>query len=491
VTSVHWLPWSADAFARARTEDKPVLLSIAAVWCESCHDMDRTTYADPGVVALVNDRFVPIRVDADRRPDISERYNLGGWPTTAFLTADGDVIGGGTYVPIGRMSEALGQVADAFRSRRQELAPQRTEPLITIRHRRSAASAESPVEVLTSAVFESFDAECGGFGTEPKFPLIAPLELALALCREGEDSTMAHIVETTLDAMAWGGLYDEVDGGFFRFAVTRAWQEPHHEKLLDVNASLLRLYIEASEALKIARYRERASEVLRYVQTWLADPVDGGWGGSQQADATYYAAPADARRQSKPPHVDPVLYAGWNALMVSAALRAAEVFDDTELGEFALRSLERVVVACYKPGAGVAHCLEGRPSIRGLLDDQVSMIAAHLDAHGATGNIVYEMMAQELAHYAVRTMWDDAEGGFFDRADVDPHERIGLMCERLKPFVANCEAARVLKRLAATPGDHDFGARAAATLAAMAPLASQQGPLAAHYLLALRETPDA
>ena len=170
--------------------------------------------------------------------------------------------------------------------------------------------------------------------------------------------------------------------------------------------------------------------------------------------------------------------------MVSATLRAAELLDDTALGEFALKSLERIVVACYSPGAGIAHCLDGRPSVRGLLDDQIAMAAAHLDAHAATGNIVYEMMAQELAHYAVRTMWDGQHGGFFDRSVPEAAERVGLMRERLKPFVANCDAARVLKRLAARKGDHDFGARADATLAAMAPLAAQQGPLAAHYLLA-------
>ena len=112
--TVRWLPWSSEAFARARAEDRPVLLSIAASWCESCLDMDRTTYADPAVAALVNDRFVPIRVDADRRPDISDRYSLGGWPTTAFLTAEGEVIGGGTYVTVDRMPSVLERVADAL-----------------------------------------------------------------------------------------------------------------------------------------------------------------------------------------------------------------------------------------------------------------------------------------------------------------------------------------------------------------------------------------
>src|SRR6476646_2963296 len=108
---IDWLPWGAEAFARAAREGKPVLLSITAAWCQACHEMDRTTYADPAVAALVRDRFVAVRVDTDRRPDINERYHLGGWPTTAFLTAEGAVITGGTFVAVERMVSVLGRVS--------------------------------------------------------------------------------------------------------------------------------------------------------------------------------------------------------------------------------------------------------------------------------------------------------------------------------------------------------------------------------------------
>ena len=113
---MRWLPWNARAFGRARAEDKPVLLSIAAFWSASCHEMDRTTYADPEIAARIQDQFIPIRVDADRRPDIADRYSLGGWPTTAFLTADGEVVGGGTFVAIERMLPILDRVLAAWRS---------------------------------------------------------------------------------------------------------------------------------------------------------------------------------------------------------------------------------------------------------------------------------------------------------------------------------------------------------------------------------------
>jgi uncharacterized protein YyaL (SSP411 family) len=190
------------------------------------------------------------------------------------------------------------------------------------------------------------------------------------------------------------------------------------------------------------------------------------------------------------PPVGAAIYADWNGAMVSAALQAARIFDDEGLRDFALKSLERVLLACYKPGAGVAHHLGGDGRVRGLLGDQIAMASAALDAFDTTGNVVYEMMAEELGHYAVRVMWDDRDGGFFDRATaddaVDPDAEVGLLRQRLKPFGLNCDASGMLRRLAAASGDHEFTRIADLTVAAMAARAIEQGPLAAHYVLAVR-----
>ena len=480
-SGVRWQTWSGAAFARARDEQKPILLSIATTWCHWCAEMDRTSYADPEIAALIHDRFVPVRVDAEDRPDVSERYSLGGWPTTAFLTPAGDILAGGTFVPLDRMRAVLMQVAEAF-----HVQPARAAAPVADASGTRDDSMVSDAE-LTSRVFATFDAEFGGFGTEPKFPHTAALHLALDVFSETGDASFERIVVESLDHIGWGGLYDPVDGGFFRYATTRDWQLPHVEKLLDVNAALARIFLQAGTKLQLARFTERGADTLRYIQNSLADPVDGGWHSSQRADDPYYAeASSDARRALRPPAVSPSLYADSNAVMVSTALFAAGVFNDDGLREFAVRSLERVLLANYKPGEGVAHYNDGQPRVRGLLGDQFAMAAACLDAFEITGNVVYEMMAEELGHYALRTMWDDAAGGFFDRSNAGGEETLGLMHQPVKPFVINCDAARTMWRLGRASGDQEFGRAAERTLAAMRPSAADQGPLAAHWLLAVR-----
>jgi len=486
--TIAWLPWSGAAFARARTEGKPVLLSIAPTWCRNSIEMDRSSFADSGVVARVDLRYVAIRVDADRRPDICERYSLGGWPTTAFLTPDGEVLGGGTYVERDRLADVLDRVADAFLARRSAQreggSPAPRAPLA----RRRAEREGGTIAALVDLVDASFDDEHGGFDEAPKFPHAAPVHLALALFREQGSERHRDIAIRTLDAMGWSPLHDDRDGGFFRYSRNRDWSAPEQEKLLDVNAALLGLYVDAFETLQLSRYAERAEDVLRYVQTWLADPVDGGWAGSQRADPDYYGdrgpAAGGAVATVAAPPVDRTLYTGWNAAMASAALRAGRVMTDSALSEFAIRSLERIAELCYQPGAGMAHYHDRAPRVRGLLADQIAMADAELDAFEATGDVTYRMLAEELVLHALRTLWDESGGGFFDRI-ADPVGDVGFMREPLKPFAANCAAARVLCRMARTCDRAPLEETASRTLASLRGRAAGAGPAAAELALAM------
>ena len=466
---IDWLPWGADAFARASREGKPVLLSITAAWCRACHDMDSTTYADPTVAGLIRDRFVPVRVDTDRRPDINERYNLGGWPTTAFLTADGALITGGTFVSLDRMPGVLASVAAAADQRAAAHgAPEDTEHSEDA-DRGGGLDTEFLDDVqLIQSIFDTFDEQYGGFGIEPKFPHAAPIHLGLALFRETGDERWRHIVERTLDAMADGGLWDGRTGGFYRYATTRDWQLPHQEKLLETNASLLRAYAEAAIVFERPADRDRCAAIAGFITTTLRADTGG-----------YYGSDAET-----------VLYADGNAAAAGALLGAATVLDDSAMAQEALASFERVLLLCYKPGLGVAHYFDGSARVRGLLADQVAVIGGLLDAFDVSDLEPYRMMAEELGHIIVRDIWDERAGGFYDRASGP--DDVGLLRARRKPFVANADAAAALARLSRLdqrkgfPDPAAFRDRAHGALAAAETQVAGQGPLAAHYALARR-----
>ena len=296
---IAWRDWSADAFARARTERKPVLLSIVASWSHACRAMDSTSYADPAVVAIVEQRFIPIRVDADRRPDISDRYSLGGWPTTAFLSADGALVGGGTYVAPERMAAALQRAAAAFETRADEIASrgmledaaERARPGPKCSGTRRAGAHRVRVRDLRRLH--------GGFGSATKFPSWRH-RLALQLHRDEADTRAAHIAAQSLDAIGWGALHDEVDGGFFRCAATRTWEQQPPRKAPRRQRALIDLYLDAAEVLgsTIRRRRRRCFAIRAEL------PCRPGWtaagAGSKQADYERRGLSTRCRRARRP-----------------------------------------------------------------------------------------------------------------------------------------------------------------------------------------------
>jgi uncharacterized protein len=349
-TAVAWMPWSGQAFARAAAERRPVLLSLAAPWCAASREMDRTTFADPLVATAINEQFLPIRIDPDARPDIAARYGLGGWPTTSFLLPDGRVLGGGTFISAQRMPDVLRQVTEAFAAAPD--GPRVVPPPL--------ATSDGPARPPPTAadVLAACDPVHGGFGGAPKFPHAAALRLALAgSARDGRSDQDTEGVVRTLDAMGWGGLFDEAEGGFFHYAAGADWSAPNAGKRLDDQAALIRLYLDAGESLALTRFTARAADTVAFVQAWLADP-EGGWFCARHA--------GDEAPETTP------LYADANGAMASAALHAARVLEDDGLRQFALTSLERVLLACYRPGDGACHYHDGARRGRGLLADWLS-----------------------------------------------------------------------------------------------------------------------
>ena len=298
---MHWHPWSDEAFARARAEDKPILLDVGAVWCHWCHVMDRESYEDPALAAFLNAEFVCIKVDRDERPDVDARHQRavqaltgqGGWPLTAFLTPEGDVFYGGTYFPpddrFGRQPfrTVLEKVREVFRAQREKVAGSGRE----VREHVGALLSERASGPLAPALLERgaermarlFDERHGGFGSQPKFPHPAAVDFLLARWWDTGAERLRDIVAKTLAGMADGGVYDQIGGGFHRYSVDERWIVPHFEKMAYDNAELLKAYVHAFAALGEARFAAAANGIVDWTLEVLADG-EGGFGASQDAD---------------------------------------------------------------------------------------------------------------------------------------------------------------------------------------------------------------
>ncbi|MSO56933.1 MAG: thioredoxin domain-containing protein [Acidobacteria bacterium] len=460
--AIQWRDWSPRAFEQAEAGKKPVLLSLVTAWSDGCAAMDQTTYANQDVVSLINTGFVPVRVDADRRPDVNERYNLGGWPTTAFLTSAGEILSGGTYMTADRMIAMLQYVADTCRTRASEIAERAASLRLppSDAHPVRLPPDRDPIEHFRALLVERFDRVHGGFGSSPKLPHPCALLFALSAAGDSGDVELSQMADVTLDRM--GALWDPVAGGFYRYADAEDWSRPGTEKTLEDNAALLHVYVEAAVRGR-SGLRDRAAAIVRWVKGVMADQARGGFYNAQALNG-----------------IDARMYIDRNAMMVGAFIRAAALFDDVWLRDFALKSLEAVVVPAYQPGDGVAHVgPEGAaPPVRGLLTDQVHVASALIWAHAATGQLPYSMLAAELMQFAVRQMWNERTGTFRDRTAPD---------DPITPFELNCQAACVLDRLASLTGNGEHRARAQMILRALDPEYRGLDLFGAPYALAVRE----
>ena len=300
---VDWRPWGEEAFAEAASQGKPILLDIGAVWCHWCHVMDGESYEDEETAALINDRFIAVKVDRDERPDVDVRYQKavsaltgqGGWPLTAFLTPEGDVFYGGTYFPPedrhGRPSfkSVLRQVSDHYNNQKASVL-QNAQRIAQVMEEKTFAQATPGAitdELLAGAVTQmmsEFDPTHGGFGRAPKFPHPGALELLLRRAHLARDGNAMAVVVKTLTGMGAGGIYDHLAGGFHRYSTDERWCVPHFEKMAYDNAELLRLYVQAWQATREPLLEEVAEGIIHWVDEVASDPAAGGFYASQDAD---------------------------------------------------------------------------------------------------------------------------------------------------------------------------------------------------------------
>jgi uncharacterized protein len=460
---INWQPWSPDAFERARAEDKPILLAISAVWCHWCHVMDETTYSEGGVIDLVNREYVPVRVDNDVRPDINQRYNMGGWPTTAFLTPQGDILTGATYLPPDQMADALTRVAAYYRERKPEVVASVLEGRKRANSKVAAsAGALDPglVDRILGNVESAYDATYGGFGNAPKFPQTDAIALLAEQSVLRREPALMEMAKHTLTQMAGGGTYDHVEGGFFRYSTTQDWSVPHYEKMLEDHAGLV-------SALALTWQAEILDDTVRYLDTVLRDPQTGLYAGSQDADEEYYSRDAAGRAQLSPPYIDRRVYVAWNCALAVAYLEADLRLERPQLRERAEQLLEAVFTRYREPEGSVGGLLH-TDGVGGQLSDQVWGLLAAV-------RMGWTERARELAEHLEERYGDPELGGYFDRAGGD---QLGRLTERIKPLNENSIAAIALHELGETE-------RAGRALESVASLPRQYGIMAAVFARAL------
>ncbi|MCE2405691.1 MAG: thioredoxin domain-containing protein [Dehalococcoidia bacterium] len=485
---IHWQEWSAAAFDLARLEDKPVLLSISAVWCHWCHVMDEKALSDPDVMGLANGSYVPVRVDSDQRPDVNARYNMGGWPTVALLTPEGDVIAGYTYMDSSRLRTALERGAAAWTRDRQTLLDRSLKARDRLAKQAAAATiTEEPdasiVDEVVEAVTAGYDAEHGGFGTQPKFPAVPALDLLLHSYLVTGSGARLEMVQRTLDGMAEGGLYDVEEGGFFRYSTSRDWSAPHYEKMLRDNLDLMDLYARAYLVTGREQYRRVAVGVVDYLLAHLYAKGTGMFFGSQDADEGYYALPVKERRQRGSPGVDGVLYTSLNARAASVFLEGAWVLASSSMREVAVGCLDFLLEQVGHWPLRHSYVPGDAGGIPALLIDYAEVVNALLDAHAETASPGYLEWARHLADEMVRRLSDHEGGGFFDLPE-DP-EAVGKLRFRDKPLGDNSAAARALVRLHNVTFEGEYREKARGALAALAPVCRRHREAAAEYALAL------
>ena len=513
---VDWYPWGDEAFAAARDQEKPVLVSVGYSACHWCHVMAHESFEDQATAAVMNELFVNVKVDREERPDVDAvtmdatvtMTGSGGWPTTVFMTPDGRPFYAGTYFPpeprhgIPAFRQLLVAVSTAWLERRDDLTEQADRLVESVRRQSSHGPSTDP---LTAAMLReaeegmarAFEPTFGGFGRAPKFPPASALEFLLR--RGGERSL--EIVRRTLDGMAAGGMYDLVGGGFHRYSVDDRWLVPHFEKMLYDNALLVPVYLHAWLVTGEPRYRRVVEETVDYMLRELP-LTGGGLASAQDADTdgaeglTYTWEPGTGvpdellvpwedgrcivrgeldvelrdrllaeRTRRVQPFRDDKAIASWNGLALAALAEAGYRLEREDWLEAARGVATFLLTTLSADGRLLRSWRDGRTSGAAFLDDYADVANGLLELHVATGELRWLEEARRVALLAVDLFADDENGGFY-LSGSDADTRV----ERTKPLddnptpSGNSMLAYVLLRLARIWGDDQLERRAVGVL---------------------------
>jgi len=540
---VDWYPWSDEALNRAKAEDKVILLSIGYSACHWCHVMAHESFENAEIAGFMNKNFVNIKVDREERPDLDSIYmqavqaitGSGGWPLTVFLTPDGKPFFGGTYFPpedrhgIPGFPRVLKTVADGYQNRRGEVEKAARQIVAVLAPKASGGGMGEPLvlDILKQAYLtlqKDFDKENGGFGLAPKFPQPMALEFLLRYFYRTQDKTALEMVNFTLEKMAKGGMYDQIGGGFHRYATDSNWLVPHFEKMLYDNALLSRIYLHAYLVTGNQLFRSVVEKTMDYVLKEMTSP-QGAFYSTQDADsegiegkyylwtpqeiievvgrpnghivADYFGVTADGnfegqnilhvvkeiepelsmiidqakvsllkrREQRVKPGRDEKILTSWNGLMLAALAEAACALDRRDYLAAAIANGSFLLDSMIKNGFLQHAYKDGKAKLDGYLDDYAMVIEGFLTLHQATFRGGWLRQATKLAKIMVEQFWDEATGLFYDTGER--HENLFIRpqstFDSALPSGASA-ATMVLLKLGWLTDNHEFEQIAARAL---------------------------
>jgi len=496
---VNWQQWGPAPFAEAARRQVPVFVSIGYATCHWCHVMARESFSDPSIARLLNENFVSIKVDREEHPEVDAGYltaagaftdNLG-WPLNVFVTPKGQAFFAGTYWPpdamVGHPSfrQVLDGVTDAWANRRDEVEANASEVAAAIRAHGTRTAGVLPdraaIDATVRLLADHEDAQFGGFGTAPKFPMVPVIRFLL---EHGGDEALG-LADRTLTAMAASGLRDPVEGGFFRYATRRDWSEPHYERMLYDNAQLLEAYallaVRVPERAGVAR--TAAEGIVSFLLGTMRLP-GGGFASAQNSESVvdghltegdYYSLDAAGRARQVPPALDDKVLTGWNGIAIGAIASAGFRLGRPDWVASAVEAAQAVLVSQMKASGELLRAtLDGKPSAaRATLEDYGLLARGLLHLGQATGEPRWALEARRLvdacrsdAGFAIPGGGDPVLAGFGIDPGVDP-------TEGAYPSGASAlaDSARTLYLLT---GDRGYLAACERAMAPLAPLAVAQ-----------------
>src|SRR3954468_15012804 len=550
---VEWYPWGEEALARAREEDRPILLSIGYSACHWCHVMERESFEDEATADYMNSHFVCIKLDREERPDLDAIYmeacqamtGHGGWPLNVFLTPEHVPFYAGTYFPPDERGgmpswlRVLGAVADAWDTKRDEIRAGGDRIARRLQGGGLLQPNADPIDpdgldAAVDVLRQAFDPNHGGFGGAPKFPPSSAIEFLL---RRGE----VGMTSATLRAMASGGMYDQVGGGFARYSVDERWLVPHFEKMLYDNALLARAYLHGWQVTGDDLFRRVCEETLDWAlremrgpeggflsaldadsegvegkfYVWTLDELRDVLGDDADAAVEYFGASAagnfeganiltrgpaeppgldslrarlyEARSQRVWPGIDDKRISSWNALMIGALADAGAVLERSDYLEAASSCASFVLSSMRGPDGRLLRTYkDGVAKLDGYLEDHAFLVEALLSLYEATFDARWFTEARSLADFALAHFADEERGGFFETADY--HERLVARRKDLEdnPIPAgNSSMAYGLLRLALLSGEYAYEERAVGVFRLLQRVAFQHPQAFAHLLQAI------